>query len=142
MQITGVWTWLFKGWAWIAEPRVQRVSYLVVYLLHIAAGFGIGIIQPRAVNYVMGDIVAYVWAGFLVLGGTVAAIAVLPGWNYVERLGLLSLMFGVGLTSIFIIANPWEPPGLDLIIWALVTGWVVMFLYRLWETRLYDIAPK
>lgn len=138
----GAWAWMLRLWGRIAQPRVQRVSYFVVYVLHVVAGFGIAIAQPRAVHYTMGDLVAYVWAGFLILGGAVAAISVLPGWNYVERLGLLSLMFGIGLTSIFIVANPWQPPGLDVIVWALVTGWVVMFLYRLWETRLYDIAPK
>jgi hypothetical protein len=142
MHDHGVWAWALRAWSKIAQPRVQRVSFLIVYLLHIVAGGAIAATTPRAVNYTMGELVAYVWAGFLILGGTVAAIAVLPGWNFVERFGLLSLMFGIGLTSIFIIANPWEPIGLDIIVWAFVTGWVVMFLYRLWETRLYDIAPK
>jgi hypothetical protein len=138
----GVREWPLGGWKAIAEPRVQRVAFFVVYLLHIVAGVALGLVQPRAANYEFGNLVTNAWASFFIIGGVLGALAVIPGWNFVERVGLLSLMFAIGLTSLFIAANPWSPAGLDVIIWALVTGWLVMFIYRLWEIRVYAIAPK
>jgi len=138
----GVREWPLGVWKSIAEPRVQRVAFLIVYLLHVVAGIALAVVQPRAGNYEFGTMVTNAWASFFIIGGSLGAIAVIPGWNYVERVGLLALMFSIGLTSLFISANPWSPQGLDVIIWALVTGWLVMFLYRLWEIRVYAIAPK
>lgn len=138
----GVREWPVGLWRRIAEPRVQRVTFLVVYLLHIVAGMALAIVQPAAARYEFGSLVTYVWGGFFVLGGVLGALAVLPGWNFLERVGLLSLMFAIALTSLFIAVNPWSPVGIEVIIWALITGWIVVFLYRLWEIRGYLTAPK
>lgn len=138
----GVREWPLGVWKSIAEPRVQRVAYLVVYLLHIVAGIALAAVQPRAADYEFGLLVTNAWASFFIVGGLLGSISVLPGWNYVERVGLLSLMFAIALCSIFIAANPWSPAGLEIVIWALITGWLVVFLYRLWEIRTYAIAPK
>lgn len=138
----GVLPVLLTLWRRIAEPRVQRVAFLSVYLLHIVAGLALIVVQPVAARYAFGTIVTYTWGAFFILGGLIGALGVLPGWNFIERVGLLSLMFGVGLSSLFIAANPWSPVGIEVVIWSLVTGWLVMFLYRLWEIRGYSIAPK
>lgn len=138
----GVREWPLGVWKSIAEPRVQRVAFLIVYLLHIVAGIALAAVQPRAVDYEYGMLVTNAWASFFIIGGALGAISVIPGWNFVERVALLALMFSIGLTSLFIAANPWSPAGIEVIIWALITGWLVMFLYRLWEIRVYAIAPK
>lgn len=138
----GVREWPIGVWKRIAEPRVQRVTFFAVYLLHVVAGIALAAVQPAAANYEFGAVVTFVWAGFFVLGGLLGAISVLPGWNFVERVGVLSLMFAIALCSLFIAANPWSPTGLEIVIWSLVTSWIVVFLYRLWEIRGYAIAPK
>jgi hypothetical membrane protein len=129
-------------WKRIAEPRVQRVAYFVIYLLQFTAGAALGFVQPRAAEYEFGALITSVWAGFFMLGGLLGAVGVFPGWNFVERVGILSLMIAIGLCTVFIAYNPWSPGGLEVIIWALVAGWAVVLLYRLWEIRDYAIAPK
>lgn len=118
------------------------MAFIVIYLLHVVAGMALAIVQPAAAAYEFGALVTYVWGGFFVLGGVLGATSVLPGWNFLERVGLLALMFAIALTSLFIAVNPWSPDGIEVIIWALITGWIVVFLYRLWEIRSYLIAPK
>lgn len=129
-------------WKRIAEPRVQRVAYFVIYGLQVMAGVSLALVQPRAAEYEFGSLVTMAWALFFILGGGLGMIGVFPGWNFVERVGILSLMVAVALCSLFIAYNPWSPTGLELVIWALVSGWVVVLLYRLWEIRDYAIAPK
>lgn len=129
-------------WEKIAVPRVQRIAYTTVYMLHIVAGVALAIVQPAKGTHPYGDIVAYSWAAFFILGGIVASLGILPGWNYIERLGVLSLMFGVGVTIVAIAANSWHPIGIEVVIWSLIAGWLVIFVHRLWEIRGYLIAPE
>ena len=138
----GVRGWPIGLWRRIAEPRVQRVTYLVIYVLQMVAGIALAAVQPRASDYEFGVLVTYAWAGFFIIGGLFGALAVLPGWNYVERVGILALMFAIALCSLFITVNPWSPGGLEVVIWALITGWLAVLLYRLWEIRGYAIAPQ
>lgn len=126
---------------WIAEPRVQRTSFFVIYLMHIVAGFGILIGRPDAIEGILGGGLTAAWAGFLIFGGGAGAAAVLPGWNYIERIGILSVLVGVALCSIVIAWAPWSDAGVQVSVWALVTAWVSVFLYRTYEIRLYLIAP-
>lgn len=126
---------------WVAEPRVQRVSFFVIYVMHIVSGIGVLIGQPPAIENVLGGSLSAILAGFMMLGGTVGAVSVLPGWNYIERVGILSVLVGVALCSIVIAWSPWANPGVQLAVWALVTAWIVVFLYRTYEIRLYLIAP-
>lgn len=124
----------------IAEPRVQRITYLIVYLLHAVGGIGVLWSDPTSITYVLGRWPAVIWGCLLVVGGVFGAVAVLPGWNYIERIGIFGITIGVGMASLLLWASP--PGGVALLLWSLVTGWLAIFLYRAWEIRGYTVAPK
>lgn len=129
-------------WDRLAEPRVQRIGYLLVYLLHIVAGMGIltGTFGSTP-EELIGHTLTITWSGFLITGGVAAAIAVLPGWNFVERWAIGVLSIGIILCSVVVISAPPPITGTRIAIWAIVTAWVVIFALRGWEIRTYLVAP-
>lgn len=129
-------------WHWIAEPRVQRAAYFVIYLMHVLSGAAIILGQPDPVAHAIGAPLTAAWGMFLAGGGLIGAIAVLPGWNFVERIGIVAVLFGVALCSVVILGTPGLTPGTALAFWALVAAWVVVFLLRAYEIRMYSIAPS
>lgn len=137
----GVWAWLLGIWRLIAEPRVQRTALFTVYGLHVLAGAALAVGRWPLVENTFGDILTFAWSGFLGVGGIFAMIGVLPGWNYIERVGLTSMLFGIGLCMVFLAANP-LPATIAVTIWALVAAWAVIFAYRVWEIRGYLVAPR
>lgn len=126
-------------WHRVAEPRVQRLAYFFIYLFHIIAGVGVLTSLPTSVTIVLGQWPTVIWGGLLVVGGVFGAVAVLPGWNFVERIALIAAVAGISMASLLLLAQP--PSGATLTLWALITGWLVVFVHRAWEIRIYSIAP-
>lgn len=127
-------------WMKIAEPRVQRITFFILYLLHAAAGLALLFAEPVPVQYVFGQWPAVVWGVLLVVGGGVGAVAVLPGWNFLERVGIAAIVIGIAMASLLILALV-PPGGVAFALWLLVSAWIVVFAYRAWEVRLYLVAP-
>lgn len=127
-------------WRRVAEPRVQRATFFVLYLLHAGAGLGLLFAEPYPVIAVLGQWPTFVWGILLVVGGGVGAVAVLPGWNFLERVGIGAVIVGIIMASLLIVALV-PPGGAAFAIWMLVTAWIVVFAYRAWEVRLYLVAP-
>jgi hypothetical protein len=127
-------------WRKVAEPRVHRTGFFVIYLLHTLGGLAILSTVLGDYRLVLGEVITTVWSGFLVLGGVTGAASVLSGRNYIERVGILSLFVGFVLAVIVLSATPPSPGGLAL--WCILVGWLVVFALRIWEIRLYLVAPK
>lgn len=126
-------------WQRVAEPRVKRIAFLIIYLFHVVAGIGVLLSLPRVVTDVLGQWPTVVWGSLLIAGGVFGAVAVLPGWNFVERVALIACFVGIAMASLLLLAQP--PSGATLTLWALVTAWMVVFAERSWDIRLYSIAP-
>lgn len=127
---------------WIAEPRVQRVAYFIIYLMHVLSGGAIILGQPDIVAHAIGQPLTVAWGLFLAGGGTVGAVSVLPGWNFVERIGIVAVLFGVALCSIVVFWVPGLSVGTAIAFWALIAAWLVVFLLRAYEIRMYSVAPS
>jgi hypothetical protein len=134
-------TWLRKLWGSIAQPRVQRVGFFVLYGFHLVAGSAVVIGEPNLFHGISG-LQTLVWGGFLVLGGLLGMLAVLPGWNYIERVGILSIMVGIAIYSVLLAFSPTDDVPLRIAFWCFVSAWIVVFVLRTWEIRLYLIAPR
>lgn len=80
--------WLFLK---IAEPRVIRVVQLIVYSTLAALGTMYLTNLPRTFEGILGDVVAIVFGALIAGGGLAGAIAILPGWWGLERLGIIAL---------------------------------------------------
>ena len=125
---------------WVAEPRVLRTTFFVLYVFHAVAGLSILLAEPGAVVSVLGQWPATAWGVRLTFGGGVGAVAVLPGWNFLERAAIGAIIAGIAMATLLIVAM-----GLTAVTFALgllVGAWVVVFGHRLWEIRLYLVAPK
>lgn len=132
---------LRRAWSHIAQPRVQRVGFFVLYGFHLVAGAAVAIGEPILFHGI-GGLQTLVWGGFLLLGGLLGMISVLPGWNYIERVGILSIVVGVAIYSAILAFSPVDDVPLRIATWCFVSAWVVVFLLRSWEIRLYLIAPR
>jgi hypothetical protein len=94
VSVWGLLVWVFLK---IAEPRVQRIVQLGIYLVLAALG-GIFLSDPpRSYEGVLGDVLAVVFGGLICGGGSIGAIAVLPGRFWAERIAIIALWTGLAL---------------------------------------------
>lgn len=126
-------------WHRVAQPRITRAAFFAIYLLHVLAGLAILLAEPGTVTAILGQPLTLIWASFLALGGLVGAVSVLPGWNYIERIGITSLSIGIALLSVVIIAG--AKTSYSVALFALVFGWIIVFGLRAWDIRDYLVAP-
>lgn len=128
--------------AWIAEPRVQRVCFFVAYLAALAAGVVLMVTEPSLLPRVLGKTVALAWPGFLVVGGALGAISVLPGWNSFERVAITSLLTSTALFVVFVYGLSSLSPTLQLVLYLLAITTAAGLVGRMWEIRFYSIQPR
>lgn len=84
----------------IAEPRVRRLIYFVIYLLLTGSGLGMLFNPPASlVKLLGGPALVYVVAIFIMAGAIVCMFCVLPGIWWFERVGLYSIAFGIAMYS-------------------------------------------
>ena len=81
----------------IAEPRSESVGYFIVYGLMAAAGALVLIEHPMLFVDVLGFNQTSWFGGFVLFGGMAGAVAVLPGWYWLERVGIYSIATGLAL---------------------------------------------
>lgn len=133
--------WIKRFWWRVAEPRVQRAAFLILYLFHITAGGAVIIGQPTDIAGLSGE-QTIIWGMFLIMGGALGAVSVLPGWNFLERVGVAAVLVGIAIYSVALATTPATNPPIRVAFWCFVTGWLVVFALRLWEIRRYLIAPR
>lgn len=80
----------FFRWLWesITEPRKLRTVYFFVYVVTFVTGLAVLSEPPRELTYSLEELVPLLGVP-MTLGGIFGAVAVLPGWWWVERLGIL-----------------------------------------------------
>lgn len=121
----------------IAEPRVIRLIQFFIYIGMIIAGSNVLAHPPRRFEDVIGLALAYVFGGFIALGGIFGALAVLPGIWWLERVGIISLCTGLGIYAIAIIALRASPMGVLVSVLFALT-----FVQRWVEIRGSQLAPR
>ena len=84
----------------IAEPRSESVGYFVVYALMATGGLLVLIEHPMLFVDVLGFNQTSWFGGFVLFGGMAGAVAALPGWYWLERVGLYSIATGLALYGV------------------------------------------
>lgn len=122
----------------IAEPRVRRLMYFGIYLCLAIAGLGVFYRPPSALAHVAGGYF-WVWAfgGFIVLGALLALFAVLPGVWWLERAALISIITGVSLYTLLILAL-----GTSFLVTAMPIIVILICALRLLDIKEYLLAPR
>jgi hypothetical protein len=94
LAVGGALLWLFLK---IAEPRVQRLVQLGIYLVFAVLG-GIFLADPpRSYEGLLGDVLAAVFGALICGGGVIGAVAVLPGRWWAERIAIIALWTGLAM---------------------------------------------
>ena len=128
--------------AWVAEPRVQRVCFFVAYLSALIAGVVLLVAAPSILFTVLGQTVAFTWPIFLIVGGAIGMVSVLPGWNAFERVAITSLLTSTALFAVFIYGLPWLSPTLQLVFYLFASSAGAVLIGRMWEIRFYNTEPR
>lgn len=122
----------------IKEPRIVRIFWLAAYISLLVVGVGViadAIDDTRFVN-VIGQGYVYAFAIFMLGGGILGSIAILPGWYYMERAGLIGLAAGVLIYALVSAALGTSLVGLT-ICWTLL----LIFAARWFDIRGPQLAP-
>lgn len=127
-----------RGWFYlIQEPRIVRLGMLAFYLWMIYSGYVALTQSPDTFYTAAGPLVVVFLAFFLAAGGIFGAIAILPGLWYIERVGLLSIAFGLFCRAILIQALAGSALAA-----VLLASTVILLFVRWVSIRGADLAPK
>ncbi|ALY09006.1 hypothetical protein GORDON_31 [Arthrobacter phage Gordon] len=94
--IVAIYKTAFAVYMKIAEPRVKRLIYFVIYILLGIIG-GIQTFKPntRISEFVGGQLLIYFYGILIIAGAIVCIISVLPGIWVLERAGMVGLGTGI-----------------------------------------------
>jgi hypothetical protein len=129
---------LFHIYLMIAEPRVRRLMYFVIYACLMVAGAGTFFSPPKYLaNSLGGYFWIYVFASFIVVGTVLALVAVLPGIWWLERAALIAVITGVALYTITLLIY-----GASFLITLLPIIVILICALRLLDIKEYLLAPR
>lgn len=121
----------------IVEPRVQRILQFWVYLFLCVVGIGVVIDLPEYLQNILGLIVAYSFGVFMVLGGLLGLVAVLPGIYWLERVSIILLTTGVLIYLVVVITL-----GTTIVSVGVCLAFIFTFIIRWFDIRGMLLAPK
>ncbi len=84
-------------WATVQEPKVVTVLHWVAYLVALGVGVSALLDPPSSVAGELGPLLTTIWAGSFILGGTLGAVATLPGIWWLERAGVIACVTGLAV---------------------------------------------
>lgn len=122
----------------IVPPRLRRLVYLVIYII-LGLLSTAQLMKPPAaiVNALGGMFLVYFTVGFIILGTVIGIVTVLPGVWVFERVGLVSISFGVVMYSAVLLSLGASPfvTGVPLLI--------VLFMFIRWlDIKDFLLAPQ
>lgn len=145
------WVWLVaarsvaRAWGRIHEPRVAKVFHLIGYLLAVGIGAVTLWRPPTSIETPLGPTLTTTWGALILTGAIAATVAVLPGWWWLERLGIYSIAAGALIYfAVVLTLHAQGSPGSSRLTQAgviLAFAWMVS-ANRLWEIRGYTFEPR
>lgn len=121
----------------IAEPRIYRVLQFIIYLGLFAAGTSVLISNPPILVRIVGVVLLDVFAIFIVMGGLLGAVAVLPGIWWLERVAILLICPALAMYVVMIITVPASPASVIFSI-----ALTLMFMQRWLLIKDHQLSPK
>jgi hypothetical protein len=122
----------------IAEPRVRRLIYFVIYLGLIFAGAGSILKPPAAIQNILGGMAMIWFFGLLiVVGALLAFVAVLPGVWWLERSGLVGIGTGIAMYALTLLAL-----GASFMVTILPIILILICALRWLDIKEYLLAPR
>ncbi|QFG13642.1 hypothetical protein PBI_SHEPARD_32 [Arthrobacter phage Shepard] len=136
--ITAIYKAVFAVYMKIAEPRVKRLIYFVIYILLGTIG-AVSAFRPneRMSVFLGGQALIHFYGILIIAGALVCLISVLPGIWVFERAGLVGLGTGIVLYVATLIIF-----GASLTISFFPIIIILVFLLRWLDIKDYLLAPR
>ena len=136
--ISPIYMTLFAVYMKIAEPRVKRLIYFVIYILLGTIG-ALSAFRPneRMSVFLGGQALIYFYGILIVAGAVVCLISVLPGIWIFERAGLVGLGTGIVLYAATLIIFGASP---TISFFPIII--ILVFLLRWLDIKDYMLAPR
>lgn len=128
---------LYRAYLLVAEPRAVRLVLFAIYNVFLVAGILVLTQQPENFVEAISVNLVLMFGGFLLLGGVLSAIAVLPGLWWLERCGLLALGTGMLIYLTIVIRVNGSSVSVCVSI-----AFILFFILRYMETRQFKLAPR
>lgn len=128
---------LYRAYMLVAEPRLVRIIFFAIYILFLIAGSFVINQPPENFVEAITPRLVLMFGCFLLLGGVLSAVAVLPGLWWLERCGLISLGTGMLMYLIIVVTVKGSPVSVCVSI-----AFVLFFILRFMETRQFKLAPR
>lgn len=135
---------LRRLWLRIHEPRVVAIIHFFTYAVLMGGGIVALWDPPTSIAGQIGLISMLMLAGMLTIGGAIGAVAVLPGWWWVERYATMLVVTAATIYAIIIGTLQVTSTGNRLLQLSVVLGLighVIVRMVRIWE-RPYDPARR
>jgi hypothetical protein len=137
-QVKQVMPFLYHMYMKIAEPRVKRLIYFVIYILLGVIGATSAFMPSKRTAELLGGMtLIYLFGGLIIVGALVCLVSVLPGIWMFERAGLVALGFGITMytTTLIILGASIAISIIPLIL-------ILMFVLRWLDIKDYLLAPR
>lgn len=129
---------LYRVYMMIAEPRVRRLIYFGIYTGLLLAGIGTILRPSPAIENILGGVVLIlIYGGLMVVGSTLAFLAVLPGIWWLERAGLVAIGTGVLMYAVTLLAI-----GVSFMLTVLPLILILICALRWLDIKEYLLAPR
>lgn len=113
-------------WLRVQEPRVITVYQCVIYVAVTLTGIAALLSPPMSIEGAIGPLLTRMFAVFLLTGGALGAIAVLPGIWWLERAAVIACATGALIYAGVVLSLQVTQTGsrlvqLGVIVWALLS---------------------
>ena len=128
-------------WLMLHEPRIITAGTGVMWAVLTGIGLAALLAPPATIAHQMGALLTVVWAALLLGGGLLALIGCLPGWYWVERVGILLAGSGAAMYLWVVLALHYQEPGSRLVQAGFVTLAIGSLVVRWLRIRGPQIDP-
>ena len=114
-------------WLMLHEPRIITAATGVMWAILIGIGTAALLAPPATISHQMGPALSVVWATLLMVGGALGLVGCLPGWFWIERVGLILAGTGATMYLAVVLLLHYAEPGSRLV----QAGFVILSLASL-----------
>lgn len=134
--------WAQRLWISITEPRHLKVLYAAIYLVAAVTGILALFWPPRSVEGALGEVLTAAWAISLLVGGTLGAMCVFPGWWAFERIGITLILTGLSIYAVVLMTIHISEEGSRYALVGMTALAASVFVVRLISIRWYTFEPR
>ena len=102
-------------WLLLHEPRIITAATGITWSILIGIGVAALLAPPATISHQMGPTLTVVWAILLIVGGALGLVGCLPGWFWIERVGLILTGTGASMYLAVVLLLHYAEPGSRLV---------------------------